>query len=152
MSCLFTRMFSLPRRKLRQESDTPRVTERNFTGTNITRRSQRSHLRRLASPPDCFPSPAANCNRKATQLASPNATSPTATSRAADTFHTANVLPLHPIVFLPPPQTATEKQHNSHRRTQESNASKEHHNLHCRHKRSANRSKCERNNVKVDKR
>jgi hypothetical protein len=31
------------------------------------------------------------------------------TSRAADTFHTANVLPLHPIVFPSPPQTATGK-------------------------------------------
>jgi hypothetical protein len=36
----------------------------------------------------------------------------------ADTFHTANVLPLHPNVFPSPPQTATRKRHTSRHRTQ----------------------------------
>jgi hypothetical protein len=66
-------LFSFPRRKLQQESNTTRIAERNFTDRNITRSRHISHRQRLASPPDCFPSPAANCNRKATQLASPNA-------------------------------------------------------------------------------
>jgi hypothetical protein len=54
-------------------------------------------------------SPPQTATGKATRSASQQCNQPPTNSRAADTFHTANVLPLHPIVFLRSSQTATEK-------------------------------------------
>jgi hypothetical protein len=109
MSCLSTRLFSSPRRKPKHESDTTRIAERNFNDRNITRSRHLSHRQRLASPPDCFPTLVAKVAGKQRDSQCKKSNPLRTTSRAADTFQSANVLPLHPIVFLRSSQTATEK-------------------------------------------
>jgi hypothetical protein len=99
----------LPAANRNRKSNTVRITTVQSAAHKLTRSRHLSHRQRIAYPPDCFPFPAANRNRKATRSASQQCNQPPTNSRAADTFHTANVLPLHPIVFLRSSQTATEK-------------------------------------------
>jgi hypothetical protein len=81
----------------------------NQPPTNFTRSRHLSHRQRLASPPDCFPTLVAKVAGKQHDSQCKKSNPLRTTSRVADTFQSANVLPLHPIVFLRSSQTATEK-------------------------------------------
>jgi hypothetical protein len=99
----------LPAANRNRKSNTVRITTVQSAAHKLTRSRHLSHRQRLASPPDCFPTLVAKVAGKQRDSQCKKSNPLRTTSRAADTFQSANVLPLHPIVFLRSSQTATEK-------------------------------------------